>query len=222
MGLHMLLLALLPAAATAVPPTIKGNVTFHPPVPLGTAKWGVTMFAAFNHSAHAIQMPDSMQLTLDGGKTYTKQPLGAAPIGSNLVPGAGGPHDFGNISAHQSGPGPWTSVSTRSATVWSVDGGALRSRTVGTTVSFSGLPVPIHCDKSYGICPIRLQGSGLVRFGDGTLLQSAIVFYDGVPKFPRASSVVVFRSTDGGWDWRYQGTVANATDYPFSQGAWES
>jgi len=61
-----------------------------------------------------------------------------------------------------------------------------------------------------------------VRFGDGTLLQSAIVFYDGVPKFPRASSVVVFRSTDGGWDWRYQGTVANATDYPFSQGAWES
>ena len=39
---------------------------------------------------------------------------------------------------------------------------------------------------------------------------------DGVPKFPRATSVVVFKSSDG-WDWVYQGTIANATDYAFSQ-----
>jgi hypothetical protein len=162
-------------------------------------------------------MPEKMQLTTDGGRTYREQPLGAAPIASNLVPGPSGPHDFGNISAHRSEPGPWTALSSSSATVWSVEDGELRSRTEHTSVSFSGLPVPIHCDKSYGTCPIRLQGSGLVRFGDGTLLQSAIVFYDGVPKFPRATSVVVFRSTDGGWDLKYQGTVANATDYPFSQ-----
>lgn len=219
------MLTLLTSAATAclvvaTPPTIQGNVTFHPPVPLGEARWGVTMFAAFNHSAHAIQMPAAMQVTLDGGATYTKQPMlgRVVPVVSNLVPGPSGPHDFGNISAHQSGPGPWTSLASATSTTWRLDAkGTLSTVTSSKAVTFSGLPVPIHCDPSYSTCAIRLQGSGIVAFGDGSLLQSAIVFYNGVPKFPRATSVVVFRSTDGGFDWRYQGCIANATDYAFSQ-----
>ena len=201
-------LAALTTTTLATPPGIAGNVTFHPPVALGEAKWGVTMFAAFNHSAHAVQMPGAMQVTTDGGATYTKQPLGSVPICSNLVPGPHGPHDFGSVSAHQSGPGPWTSLSSATSTRWQLDAaGTLSTVTESKAVTFSGLPVPIHCDPSYGACALRLQGSGLVTFGDGTLLQSAIVFYDGVPKFPRATSVVIFRSTDGGFDWKYQGTI---------------
>lgn len=60
MTLVLLLLGVSAAFVLAVPPTISGNITFHPPVSLGTAKWGVTMFAAFNHSTHAVQMPHGM------------------------------------------------------------------------------------------------------------------------------------------------------------------
>ena len=93
----MAMLALLAAGwrlAAAVPPTIKGNVTFHPPVSLGEASWGVTMFAAWNDSAHAVMMPTGLQVSTDGGKSYAKQAYpaghgsaGHIPISSNLVPG---------------------------------------------------------------------------------------------------------------------------------------
>ena len=128
---------------------------------------------------------------------HTISSHGVVPIASNLVPGKEGPRLWQHFCAPQ-----------QSRAVDRVEqpfchclvvGVAAALAAVDRPVSFGGLPVPIHCDKSYGACPIRLQGSGLVRFGDGTLLQSAIVFYDGVPKFPRATSVVVFRNTDGSW-----------------------
>ena len=91
------MLALLAAGwrlAAAVPPTIKGNVTFHPPVSLGEASWGVTMFAAWNDSAHAVMMPTGLQVSTDSGRSYTQQAYpaghgsaGHIPISSNLVPG---------------------------------------------------------------------------------------------------------------------------------------
>jgi hypothetical protein len=86
-----------------------------------------------------------------------------------------------------------------------------------TQVTFRGLPAPIACDPSYGACPIRLQGSGTVQFGDGTLLQSAIVYYEGgAGQMKDATSVVAFRSADS-LTWDYVGTIANATDYPWSE-----
>ena len=88
-------------------------------------------------------------------------------------------HDFGNVSAHraQEPAAGWTSLSSPASTSWALSpDGTVTATATEQPIRFSGLPVPIHCDKSYGACPIRLQGSGLVRFGDGTMLQSAIVF----------------------------------------------
>ena len=99
---------------------------------------------------------------------------------------AGQVHDFGNVSAHRAQePAPgWTSLSSPASTSWALSpDGTVTATATEQPIRFSGLPVPIHCDKSYGACPIRLQGSGLVRFGDGTMLQSAIVFY-GAPRQP--------------------------------------
>jgi len=73
----------------------------------------------------------------------------------------------------------------------------------------------LGCDAKYSTCPLRLQGSGVVRFGDGTMLQSAIVYTKSAPH-EYATSVVCFRSTDG-LHWNYTGTIANASDHPGSE-----
>jgi hypothetical protein len=203
----------------AVPPGINGNITFQPPVLLGPARWGVTMFSPFSNTSWAVQMPDGLALTTDGGQSYAKPRPNAPHIGSNLVRAPTGElHDFGNVSAHRSSGGPWTSVTSSVATFFSVGAsGTVEAETRPTPVTFRGLPTPIACDPSYGTCPIRLQGSGSVTFGDGSLLQSAIVYYEGgVGNFTGATSIVCFRSTDS-FNWDYVGTLANATDYPWSE-----
>jgi hypothetical protein len=182
---------------------------------------------------------------VDGGTTYTKQPVNAQ-LGSNAVhevgakPGVHTLHDFGNLSAHHPVPaGGVTRATAPGAIYWTLQTAAaaaaagsgpvgrsiraetgpatptLSVKTKSTPIVFQGFPVPLQCDKGYGTCPIRLQGSGSVLAGDGTMLQSAIVYYGGSATAPEATSIVCLRSVDG-LTWTYVGTIANATDYPAS------
>ena len=159
---------------------------------------------------------------------YIPQPhIQHHPLASNIVPTLGegaALHDFGNVSAHNSAlpAGGVTSVTSATATYWSLPPPAapwaatppaVSVETKHTPVVFRGLPVPVHCDGSYGTCPIRLQGSGAIVTGDGSLVQSAIVYYAGGTA---ATSIVCFRSNDG-LQWDYTGTIANASDYPASE-----
>ena len=80
---------------------------------------------------------------------------------------------------------------------------------------FYGLPHGNRCDEF--ACSLRLQGTGHVTLPDGSELQTAIVWWGGNDAFPLATSIVVFRSVDGGWEWNYRATVANASQYLSSQ-----
>ena len=85
----------------------------------------------------------------------------------------------------------------------------------GKSLSFEGLPHGIRCESF--ACSLRLQGTKRVTLPDKSELQTAIVWWGGNPKFPQATSIVVFRSVDGGWRWDFRGIVANASQYPDSQ-----
>jgi hypothetical protein len=80
-----------------------------------------------------------------------------------------------------------------------------------TKVTFDGLPRPASCGKF--ACPLRLQGCGSITSGDGSRLQSAIVWWGGDNQ---STSVVLFRSSDG-FAWHYVSTIADALHFPWSQ-----
>jgi len=87
-------------------------------------------------------------------------------------------------------------------------------------ISVSGLPRAIYCAGGKGAfgCPFRLNpGGDLVALPDGSLLLAAIVYW-GAPSAsaPGATSVVALRSADGGFEWEFRGTIADAAAYPAS------
>lgn len=82
-------------------------------------------------------------------------------------------------------------------------------------LTFVGLPHGIRCNAF--ACSLRLQGTGRVTLPDKSMLQTAIVWWGGNDKYPLATSIVVFRSVDGGWRWDFRGIVANASQYANSQ-----
>eukprot|EP00039_Didymoeca_costata_P001094 m.49677 g.49677 ORF g.49677 m.49677 type:complete len:372 (-) comp10623_c0_seq3:173-1288(-) len=193
---------------------------FHTPVSLGTTRWGVTETVNLNNEGmFAVVLPEHTMITTDGGKSFTAAPDATIALGTGLVSTFPQDntvkyslHDFGNSSAHNPVTGTSRIVSPF-ANFWEyTNDGKLVTSVKNKTVTFQGFPTPIHCDPSYGACPLRLQGTGSVRLHDGTFVRSGIVFYDGTPKAPKATSIVCFRSSDG-FTWDYTGTIANATDY---------
>ena len=86
--------------------------------------------------------------------------------------------------------------------------------------TFRGLPRPVISGK-FSSGGFRLGGSASARLSNsGALLATAIVTFAGQEHltYPQATSVVLFRSTDGaGARWDYVSTVADACDFPWSQ-----
>ena len=98
------------------------------------------------------------------------------------------------------------------------------------SILFTGIPAPgATCGNlkmAYG-CPFRTGGRGMVEFvenGKNVFVQSIIVYMDG-EKYanPRpelkdyATTVVAFRSRDGGFTWKYAGVILAASAVPHSE-----
>jgi hypothetical protein len=98
------------------------------------------------------------------------------------------------------------------------------------SVSFSGMPYPGATCGNYRLaygCPFRILGRGVVKIvedGNTVLVQSAVVYFD-VEKYASplselndyATTIVSFRSTDGGYHWTYAGVILAAADVPQSE-----
>lgn len=193
------------------------NITFRPPVYLGAVGWGLTDTVNFGNGTFAVVVAGAAGvgtrtlLSRNGGVAYTNAANATAVLGTNTIRMPGQyptAHDFGTV-----GNGALRSPTAR---YWELRGRQeteVHTYTRDTPVVFQGLPMHLKCDAKYSTCPIRLQGSGAVRFGDGTLLQSAIVY---TAARGDATSVVCFRSTDG-LRWTYTGTIANASNYTASE-----
>ena len=157
------------------------NITFSEPVPLGNVRWGVTDTIDFDSNgsfAVVVGEPRRTLATSDGGRSFVvaSSANNTVPLGTNVIRVPGGlhplAHDFGNVShaLHSPGANYWESTGDGTVRTWWQD----------TPVVFE-LPMHLGCDAKYSTCPLRLQGSGVVRFGDGTMLQSAIVYTKSAP-----------------------------------------
>jgi hypothetical protein len=74
-----------------------------------------------------------------------------------------------------------------------------------------------HADGSSAGSGLRFQGSSHVIFGDGSIVQTAVVAMGGNPDLPCALSSVAFISRDGGTRFTFQGTIAAAGDNKWSE-----
>ena len=98
------------------------------------------------------------------------------------------------------------------------------------SILFTGIPEPgVTCGNSkmaYG-CPFRTGGRGVVELvenGKNVFVQSIIVYMNG-EKYanPRpelkdyATTVIAFRSSDGGFTWNYAGVILAASAVPQSE-----
>jgi hypothetical protein len=181
----------------------SSEVVFQAPVSLGPADWGVTMFASFTNDAFAVQVGSvsvqiicvsnpatsylqNMMLTANGGQNFSRayvvnDTIGAqSGITSNLIHANADSttvHSFGTVAERpHSGNSSeaWTHFLSNSSTFFVLEenASAIRVITNDTQISFRGLPRSTHCGKF--ACPIRLQGSGSVTFGDGTQVNHCI------------------------------------------------
>jgi hypothetical protein len=112
------------------------------------------------------------------------------------------------------GKGPHFGWSVPNFTAFSQSAGGqypFSARTVSRTMSFSGVPQP-------GLLTVQGAGGsgGSVILGDGTLLMSMRVMWAGAPgahnnpNSTRATSIIAFHSSNGGYDWTYRGSVMDA------------
>ncbi len=143
-----------------------------------------------------------------------------------LVPAPGGLRNFGELT-HIDPTKNYTSFSAGGASVLQPSGSApsgVSCVAAPLNISVSGLPRAISCDPkaprgAFG-CPFRLNpGGDVLALPDGSLLLSALVYWGGAPpaSAPGATSVVALRSTSGGAEWTYAGTIADAAAYPGSK-----
>lgn len=119
-----------------------------------------------------------------------------------LLPG--GPvskRDFGSIYTQTKTNATSFKFSSVEYTNYSLVAGNVTAKTEpvpkGKSLSFEGLPHGIRCEGF--ACSLRLQGTGHVTLPDKGELQTAIIWWGGDAMFPQATSIVVFRSVDGGW-----------------------
>jgi hypothetical protein len=166
----------------------------------------------------------------DGGASWA--PAGRAPVPSvgsyEPIPGKepGTLRNFGVLPYEwPSTPPPWTSFSSRNSTTFSVGSdGKLKFETDSrATVTFSNFPAGVGPCRNPHLEPNgwRLQGTAHVVTTDGAILQTVIACVGGshhgtVPGTENATSILAFRSTDGGATFIYQSAIANATHYPDS------
>ena len=89
----------------------------------------------------------------------------------------------------------------------------------GSCHALTSCPCPEGCTHSddSDTSGLRFQGSSHVIFGDGTIVQTAVVAMGDNPALPCASSAVAFVSRDGGTRFTYQGTMAAAGDNKWSE-----
>jgi hypothetical protein len=151
---------------------------------------------------------------------YAEGPGYPTPRHGALLPG--GPlsnRDFGSIYTATKTNATFFNFSSAGYTNYSLVAGNVTAKfervPKGKTLSFGGLPHGIRCESF--ACSLRLQGTKHVTLPDKSELQTAIVWWGGNAKFPQATSIVVFRSIDGGWRFDFRGIVANASQYPDSQ-----
>lgn len=123
-------------------------------------------------------------------------------------------HNLGGISGPSSGH--HTAFNASQVTTFGISAnGSIVAQVRNRTVTFDGLPSPgATCGtpghRTFG-CPFRTSGRGYVRLADGTLVMSIIVYLDGAhanpaPRLKESStSIVAYRSTDDGFNWRYAG-----------------
>lgn len=94
----------------------------------------------------------------------------------------------------------------------------ISSPSASRTIPFRGLPRPIISAK-FTSGGFRLGGSASVRLRNGTILQTVIVTFAGQDqlKYPFATSVIMYRSDNGGRSFDYLSVVADAKHFPDSQ-----
>lgn len=87
----------------------------------------------------------------------------------------------------------WTSFSSDNETVFAqAKNGSLLSHRTDQKIIMRGLHPAAQC--GHFACPIRTQGTGTVTFGNSKMLQTAIVYWGGNPKYEQATSIVAFVS----------------------------
>ncbi len=220
-----------PAAAAAAAAV---GLTFSPPALIDRAMWpqGFVGLAGAGPGAGVV-VAGSL------GGTVWEQRRGrgdweCAPVGTPALaktfPSHCAPADtacgraattFGRF-APRLGPGQEaTAFNASGGTVFSVNastGRVAAHPAAPRTLSFAGLPKPIVSGR-FSKGGLRTGGTASLRAPDGSLLATMIVTFGGQErlKYPGATSIVVFRSTDEGVHWRFLSTLAEAKDFPWSQ-----
>lgn len=169
--------------------------------------------------------PPYMQ-SLDNGATWIPltNPLCSALNGIVGVPvhtSTTAIRNYGKISTMTNGIYTnYTAFRVNNATVFSVPpsvsgntGTGIQCSTIDTDIQFLNLPHPVTCKLNFGGCPFRLEGGDLLALPTTplTYLYSTIVYWAGIG--PWNTSIVGFRSTDGGNTFTYLGPIANSTSY---------
>jgi hypothetical protein len=166
-----------------------------------------------------------MFYSIDGARSFRRaysQGIGYPSVGArgDLFPaGPLSQRDFGTIYTRAKTNATSFNFSSAVYNNYSLVAGNITAKITrvpaGKQLVFEGLPHGVRCNPF--ACSLRLQGTGRVTLPDRSQLQTAIIWWGGNPRFPQATTVVAFRSVDGGWRWRFRGVVANASQYPSSQ-----
>ena len=165
-------------------------------------------------------------------KTYPVQggimaSVSVQPASAPASPAPASRHDFGSVYRVADIRKSYRQFnSTRNAAVFTARGGVFSAATSNRSVVFKGIPAPgFSCGDSthYGNCPFRDSGRGYVTLADGTLVMSIIVWWGGAHANPnralasKSTSVVAFRSADGGYTWTFAGSILDASQAPESE-----
>lgn len=160
------------------------NLTVSPPVPLGKApQAGMEFVVPFTQGSLMVPLHTGLAFSNDRGSSF-KQLKGDIKLRSNVVPGSTqlSVHDFGSAASDlNSNISQRFSLTNDSVVV-----------SPGPAVRITGLPHKLSCS---------MQLQSVVVFGDGTLLQSAAVCWDG------RNATIVLASKDG-VSWAFRGVVA--------------
>lgn len=220
------MLPALPCIASATLSTAA--IEFASTVQIGRHIFWPVGFAGFGDGLHALGKGDrGWHGTVNGGRSWAAIPsMASTPYTGAGVLSADGRtlHDLGTVTAVADRDGAYSSFNSSTTTSLSWNGSFIADEQ-HTPIIFRGLPQPATCgDTSHAFgCPFRTGGRGYVRLVDGTLVMSIIVYWGGAHANPTpalapvATSIVAFRSMDGGYLWEYASTVVDAAGEPDSE-----
>ncbi|EDQ87853.1 uncharacterized protein MONBRDRAFT_26857 [Monosiga brevicollis MX1] len=196
------------------------QLRFGRPQLLGPTSWGMSHNVQLSFDRFGYDLGHVVAVTSDGGHTYVNSTMDTFDVvvrnATQVTGDIALAHNLGNVARNRPN-GSFTDFSATSYVTYSGDASSSswQSSQINRSIDFQGLPIPVSCHKF--ACPFRFGGTASATLPSGTMLQTAIVAWGGNPRSPEATSIVIYKSTDGGFAWQYLGVVANASDYSFSE-----